>query len=103
MVNLGVSTDCHRDPMDAEGICVIIPYTRGGGLCLYEAKLVFNLQPGDILVFPSTLFTHFNLHIKGLRASFVFHSDKQWKRVETTGAMGNLVFKFNININYHAT
>jgi len=46
VVNLGVSTDCHRDPLDAEGICGVIPFTRnckGGGLCLYEARLVFNL------------------------------------------------------------
>lgn len=82
MVNLGVSTDCHRDPLDAEGICGVIPFTRnckGGGLCLYEARLVFNLQSGDILVFPSALFTHFNLHIDGLRASFVLHLDKHGK------------------------
>jgi hypothetical protein len=82
VINFGVSTDCHRDPLDAEGICVVIPFTRnceGGGLCLYEACLVFDLQSSDVLIFPSALLTHVNLHIDGLRASFVLHADKHRK------------------------
>lgn len=65
-----------------EDICVVMQFSRnckGGGLALHEAGLIFEMQSGDILIFPSRLITHFNLHFEGIRASFVLHSDKHGK------------------------
>ncbi|KAJ6621440.1 hypothetical protein B0H10DRAFT_1945267 [Mycena sp. CBHHK59/15] len=45
----------------------------------YEAGLVFDLQLGDVLVFPSQDLTHFNLHFKGKRGTLVLHTDRQSK------------------------
>lgn len=63
-------------------LCVVVPFGTwtGGELCLYEAGLVFELKAGDILVFPSSELTHFNLHFLGERGSLVLHSDKEGKR-----------------------
>lgn len=82
VVNLCVCTDGHRDSQDAEDMCVVMQFSRnckGGGLCLYEAGLVFEMESGDILIFPSRLLTHFNLHFDGIRASLVLHTDKHCK------------------------
>ncbi|TFK73882.1 hypothetical protein BDN72DRAFT_760990, partial [Pluteus cervinus] len=77
VVNFCVSTSAHTDPCD-KLICVVVPFGdfQGGEICLYEPGLVFSLQPGEILMFPSYKITHFNLHFKGTRGSFVFSSDK---------------------------
>ena len=60
-------------------ICIVIPFGewQGGEICIYELGLVIKLKAGDILVFPSWRFTHFNLHFCGLRGSLVLHSDKK--------------------------
>ena len=77
VINFCVSTNAHRDRLDKK-ICVIIPFGEweGGEICLYELGLVIKLKPGDILVFPSSDITHFNMHFNGLRGSLVLHSDR---------------------------
>lgn len=78
VVNFCVSTDGHRDWSD-KCLCVVIPFGLwdGGEIVLHELGVVIKMKSGDILVFPSWKITHFNLHFKGLRGSFVFHSDNQ--------------------------
>jgi hypothetical protein len=49
---------------------------QGGQLCLLETGFSFDLQMGDVLVFPSCDLTHFNLHFSGMRATLVLHSDR---------------------------
>ncbi|TFK58751.1 hypothetical protein BDN72DRAFT_746285, partial [Pluteus cervinus] len=63
VINFCVSTSAHRDHND-EGLCAVIPFGEftGGELCLFEPGLVFDIKPGDILIFPSAEITHFNLH-----------------------------------------
>lgn len=80
-MNFNVSTRAHRDPMDRE-ICTVLVLSEceGGELVLYEYGLVLELRSGDLVCFPSMKVTHFNLDYKGKRASFVFHSDKDYKR-----------------------
>lgn len=78
VVNISVSTNGHRDASD-KLICTVIPFGNweGGEVCLYELGLVIQLKAGDILIFPSSNITHFNLHFVGLRGSLVLHSDVQ--------------------------
>jgi len=52
----------------------------GGQLVLHELGLVFDCLPGDMIVFQSCNQTHFNLHMEGVRASLVLHSDRQGLR-----------------------
>lgn len=77
VLNLSVGTCAHRDPGDKD-ICVVLAFGdyEGGELCFYETGMVFNLQPGDLLVFPSPRLTHFNLHFKGHRCSLVLATDR---------------------------
>jgi hypothetical protein len=77
VLNLQVSTEAHLDSGDST-VCVVIPFGswKNGGIVLYEARLLLDLCPGDILIFPSYKITHFNLHFEGLRFSVVMHSDK---------------------------
>lgn len=77
-LNLCVMTEAHRDGND-EGPCVIIPFGRykRGKLVLPELGLVFDLRPGQALIFRSREFTHFNLHFEGVRGSFVISFDKE--------------------------
>jgi hypothetical protein len=78
VLNCQVCTEGHTDTKD-NLICVVIPFgdCEGGELVLYEAGLVFELKEGAIIIFPSFDITHFNLHFKGTRWSFVMHSDKE--------------------------
>lgn len=39
------------------------PYTEGGQLVLHEYKLIVELQPGQMCLFPSALITHCNIPI----------------------------------------
>jgi hypothetical protein len=83
VLNINVVTRAHRDPKDLNKICLVLVIGDhiGGELCLIEPGLVLPLGSGDIIVFPSGLITHFNLHYQGTRASLVLHSDgagKQW-------------------------
>lgn len=82
VLNIGVSTQGHRDSKDKR-ICVVMPFGdwKGGELCLFEAGIVLKLHPGDVVIFRSCDITHFNLTFEGLRASLVLHTDKggdQW-------------------------
>lgn len=78
VINLNACTWAHRDAGD-KLLCLVIPFGKyaGGELCLYEAGFVWDLQIGDILVFPSCDLTHFNLHFTGQRGTMVLHSDRQ--------------------------
>ncbi|TFK58677.1 hypothetical protein BDN72DRAFT_781767 [Pluteus cervinus] len=79
VLNLCVSTSAHKDIND-ESLCVVVPFGNkwtGGELCLFEPGLVVDLQPGDVIVFPSSQITHFNAHMNGERGSFVLYSDKK--------------------------
>ena len=84
VLNIQVSTEGHLDAGD-NTICVVIPFRSwdNGGIVLYEPRLLLDLSPGDILIFPSYKITHFNLHFSGFRYSVVMHSDKygeSWAR-----------------------
>lgn len=85
-LNLCVATDAHIDPNDL-GCCAVIVFGpfKKGQLVLYELGLVFDLTPGQALLFPSRRFTHFNLDFEGLRASVVLAFDKtavQWEMTQ---------------------
>ncbi|KAJ7670441.1 hypothetical protein B0H17DRAFT_948758, partial [Mycena rosella] len=83
VVNFNACSDAHRDGLDLLKRCFIIPVMRnceGGGVVLYEARLVLDMHSGHGLLFPSGWFTHFNLHYRGVRASLVFHTDGQSKK-----------------------
>ncbi|KAJ7699475.1 hypothetical protein B0H16DRAFT_1225813, partial [Mycena metata] len=65
VVNLNACSDAHLDPLDLKKQCVVIPLMRdciGAGLVLHEARLVLDLHSGDVVLFPSGRFTHYNLH-----------------------------------------
>ena len=83
VVNLGAQTEGHTDPKD-NGLCVVIPFGKweGGELCLYQPGVVLELEPGDVVAFPSDRITHFNLEMSGLRGSLVMATDRDirtWK------------------------
>ena len=70
--------------MDLDDLCgmMLLTHTDGGSLCLYEAGLVFDLNPGDIIFFASASLTHFNLDYRGWRVSVILHTDKAYKSWE---------------------
>jgi hypothetical protein len=76
ILNLNISTRIHRDWKDLL-ICLVIVFSdcEGGDLAFMEPGIVFSLNNGDMIIFPSSKISHFNLHFKGKRASLVFHSD----------------------------
>ncbi|TFK59098.1 hypothetical protein BDN72DRAFT_740374, partial [Pluteus cervinus] len=67
VINLNVATQVHRDWND-NSICVVLvisdPECEGGQLVLEEPGLVLDLKCGDVIVFPSSKISHFNLHFK---------------------------------------
>ena len=75
--NLCACTRAHRDKGD-RGWCTTFTLgdCEGGQLVLHELGLVFDSAPGDMVIFQSSSQTHFNLHVKGIRASLVLHSDR---------------------------
>lgn len=81
---MNACSDAHLDAFDLLKRCVVIPFMKdceGGGLVLHEGRLVLDMHSGDVVLFLSGRFTHFNLHYKGVRGSLVFHTDsmsKQW-------------------------
>ena len=72
-----MSTRVHRDRNDKD-VCLIIVVSQcvGGALILSELGLVLDLDNGDGVLFQSSRITHCNSHFQGLRASFVFHTDR---------------------------
>lgn len=84
VINIDACTDGHQDVKDKR-MCLVAPLGKftGGQLCLYEGGLSFDLQLGDVLVFPSWRITHFNAHFQGMRATIVLHTDRaadSWTR-----------------------
>ncbi|TFK46451.1 hypothetical protein OE88DRAFT_1648472 [Heliocybe sulcata] len=77
--NFNVSTKGHRDVRDL-GFCIVIPFGdyKGGHFCLKEPGWVFDLRPGDFLLFNSSGITHFNLLYEGICGSIVGHTDKEF-------------------------
>jgi hypothetical protein len=76
VINLNVMTKAHRDHKDLKGcIVLVVGDFEGGELVLHEPGLVLELRSGDVVIFPSSKITHFNLHFRGRRASVVLHSD----------------------------
>ena len=76
VVNINVSTQAHRDGKDLEACMVLdIGDHEDGDLVLYEPGVVLPLRNGDMVIFFSNRFTHFNLDFCGKRASLVLHSD----------------------------
>ncbi|KAJ3753361.1 hypothetical protein EV360DRAFT_53597, partial [Lentinula raphanica] len=77
VLNINVETVAHRDNGD-NSLCIVLDLGNhsGGGLCLFEPKLVLDLAHGDWVIFPSKYYTHFNLRYSGIRCSAVIHSDK---------------------------
>lgn len=83
-VNLGACSDGHTDN---DLMCAVISFpeddTVGGALCLYPAKLIFDLGTVFVAVFRSCEMLHFNEHVKGLRNSLVLYTEKasaNWMR-----------------------
>ena len=76
VINMNVVTRAHRDVKDHH-LCLVMPIGdfKDGELCFFESGLVIPLSHGDIIVFASRDITHFNLHYRGRRASFVYHTD----------------------------
>jgi hypothetical protein len=77
VVNLCACTKGHRDTVDelwcgtySDGVF------KGGQIALYEAGIVLDSNPMEMVVFQSQKETHFNLHIQGIRTSIVAHSDR---------------------------
>jgi hypothetical protein len=76
ILNISACTWVHHDVKDKR-LCIVLPMTDflGSQFCLYETGFSFDLQMGDVLIFPSCDLTHFNLHISGMHATLVLHSD----------------------------
>ena len=94
ILNLGVETAGHIDSMD-DGLCAVIPFGNwlGGELCLSQLGLVLQLQPGDVVLFPSDQIAHFNLQMSGLRGSIVLSTDKTMRGwVEDRNMWGDHVY-----------
>ena len=74
--NSGVTTRAHWDSKDL-GFCLVIPVGEwtGAWLGLYKHWLVWAPQSENLLWFLSNKITHFNMHLKGIRFSFVFSID----------------------------
>src|ERR1700733_7544572 len=77
VINIQGSTMAHKDPKDKIW-CVTIPFGNysGGGLVLHEAGVVIERAVGDVMIFPSSHLTHFNLDFEGVRGSIILFSDK---------------------------
>jgi hypothetical protein len=76
--NLNVTTHIHRDDKDFR-FCIVLVISsddcEGGDTCFLEVEIRLNMRNGDILVFPSTVLSHFNLHFEGKRAFVVLQTD----------------------------
>ena len=94
ILNLNISTRIHRDWKDLH-ICLIIIFSdcEGGDLAFMEPGIVFSLNNADMIIFPSSKFSHFNLHFKGKRVSLVLHSDNMGQKwVESRNGWKHNIF-----------
>ena len=100
-LNLGPQTVTlpHYDGKNlATGLCAIVPfgtfnYSRGGHLCLHEARVVLEMAPGQLVLIPSAVIQHSNCRVQGgeKRYSITAYTAGQlfaWK--ELGGAMCRL-------------
>jgi predicted 2-oxoglutarate/Fe(II)-dependent dioxygenase YbiX len=78
VVNLGdkdpVQTKLHRDVKESKfGFSCVVPAGNyiGGALILYDLRLVIELTPGEVFLFPDSLIHHANEDISGERSSIV--------------------------------
>ena len=78
VVNLGdkdpVQTKPHRDVKESKfGFSCVVPAGNyiGGALILYDLRLVIELCPGEVFLFPDSLIHHANEDISGERSSIV--------------------------------
>lgn len=83
VVNIAAQTEAYTDPKD-DGLCVVVPFRKweGGKLCLYHPRVVLELEPSDVVAFPSDQISHFNLEMSGLHNSLVMATDRNirtWK------------------------
>lgn len=78
VINLNCATKVHRDVKDF-AFCLVLVLSdndcQGGDLCFVEPGIRLQLRSGDIVLFRSSEFTHYNMHFKGIRASVVLHTD----------------------------
>lgn len=94
--NINVSTLAHRDKNDKSAcICITVGNPKGGELGLYEPKLLLETCNGDVVVFHSDRYTHFNLPYSGTRGSIVIHADKTGVSYQKNGFgwFDNIYFK----------
>lgn len=54
---------------------LVVSDCEDGDLVLDEPGIRLKLSSGDIVAFPSSDISHFNMHFTGERVSIVFHSD----------------------------
>lgn len=76
-------------------VIVISEDCVGGELPLLEPGLVLDLANSDMVLFPSSKISYFNMHYCGKRASLVFHSDsssQSWIK-DQNGWSQNIYFK----------
>src|ERR1700742_2900764 len=75
-INVNAETPVHRDHRDHLG-CGVTPFGvfTGGAFVLWELGIIIELDPFDIVNFPSDLISHFNEAVKGERGSVVLFSD----------------------------
>jgi len=78
VTNVQVATDAHFRWCD-DTICIVMSWGsyEGGQLVLEGAGIVLDLPSGAVVIFPSWLLVHYNLHFTGFRGSIVLHCDKQ--------------------------
>lgn len=94
VVNANCATRFHRDVGD-HNYCMVMVASDciGGDLVFHELGLVFSARNGDASLFRSVTLSHYNLDFKGIRGSFVFHSDKAGHRwIEDSNGWHNNVY-----------
>jgi hypothetical protein len=95
VVNVNTATRAHRDQAD-EQLCMVVTISecKGGALVLHESGIVVECANGDCIGFSSVTQTHYNLDFSGLRASLVFHTDKDFQRwfKNMNGWINNIYF-----------
>jgi len=103
VMNMNSLTLLHHDWLD-EGVCMILAIFdgEGGELGLMEPGIILELRNGDVVIFPSSQISHFNMHYRGCRAALVFHSDKSTKGwlEDRNGWDHNIYFRSSNSNNY---
>lgn len=100
VINLNCMTAIHRDWNDWH-VCgvLVISECIGGATSFYEYGLSIKGRNGDYMLFKSHKVSHLNQPFDGLRASLVFHADKEaesWIKEKFNGWADNMYF---VNLN----